>query len=195
VAVLGLLTPSEGTDPWTRSDGWRLWGAAKQSVALNLGDDVVLVEVTTLGTNRFGAKFGDAELTLTVDPVDGGYVLDDGTRRSSANAVLHGQKVTVFMDGYAYGFNIPDPLAVALEEGAGGDAVIAPMTGSIRAVQTEAGAKVSAGDALILMEAMKMEHTLTAPRDGVVADVSAKAGDQVEEGTTLITLNPEGDAA
>ena len=95
------------------------------------------------------------------------------------------------MDGYAHEFTVPDPLAVASEDGAGGNAVVAPMTGLIKAVHAEPGAKVSAGDALILMEAMKMEHTLTAPRDGTVEDVTAKAGDQVEEGTVLIALEAE----
>ena len=82
-------------------------------------------------------------------------------------------------------------MAVANDESAGGDAVVAPMTGLIKAVHAEPGAKVSAGDAMILMEAMKMEHTLTAPRDGTVADVSANVGDQVEEGAILIALVTE----
>ena len=53
------------------------------------------------------------------------------------------------------------------------------------------GAGVAAGDVLAVMEAMKMEHSLTAPRDGTVAEVAVRAGEQVEEGALLITLEPE----
>ena len=62
------------------------------------------------------------------------------------------------------------------------------MTGLIKAVTAEAGASVSKNEALIVMEAMKMEHTLRAPRDGVIASVSAAIGDQVDEGALLVTL-------
>ena len=48
---------------------------------------------------------------------------------------------------------------------------------------------MSRGQALIVMEAMKMEHTLTAPRDGTIAEVTAKAGDQVEEAAVLLELS------
>ena len=52
---------------------------------------------------------------------------------------------------------------------------------------------VAAGDVLAVMEAMKMEHSLTAPRDGTIAEVAVDAGDQVEEGALLITLEPADD--
>jgi 3-methylcrotonyl-CoA carboxylase alpha subunit len=55
-------------------------------------------------------------------------------------------------------------------------------------VLTEAGAKVAKGQALLILEAMKMEHTITAPADGVVKEIHYAAGDQVLEGVELITL-------
>ncbi|WP_244272033.1 biotin/lipoyl-containing protein [Pseudovibrio denitrificans] len=65
------------------------------------------------------------------------------------------------------------------------------MPGLVRAVNCKPGDKVSEGDTLIVTEAMKMEHSLKAPRDGVVAEVMANAGDQVEEGVILLTLEEE----
>ncbi|MEM7060471.1 MAG: acetyl/propionyl/methylcrotonyl-CoA carboxylase subunit alpha [Pseudomonadota bacterium] len=192
LAALDLLKPRDPQSPWDNTDGWRLWGSAKQGVFLNQGADVVHAEVTTLSANRFGITVADTEGTLTVERTETGYAVDDGTHRAQASVVQHGPKVTVFTNGFAHGFTIPDVLAVAAEESSGGNSVVASMTGLIKAVQTEPGAKVSAGDVLILMEAMKMEHTLTAPRDGVVADVSAKSGDQVEEGAVLIVLEDQG---
>jgi 3-methylcrotonyl-CoA carboxylase alpha subunit len=65
------------------------------------------------------------------------------------------------------------------------------MPGLVRIVSAEPGARVAKGDALVTMEAMKMELVLAAPRDGVVAAVPVAAGDQVPEGALLVALEPE----
>jgi 3-methylcrotonyl-CoA carboxylase alpha subunit len=62
------------------------------------------------------------------------------------------------------------------------------MPGKIIKVMTEAGKKVAKGEALLILEAMKMEHTITAPADGVVKEIHYGAGEQVLEGAELITL-------
>ncbi|MDH3264126.1 MAG: acetyl-CoA carboxylase biotin carboxyl carrier protein subunit, partial [Paracoccaceae bacterium] len=64
----------------------------------------------------------------------------------------------------------------------------APMPGLVKAVFATAGAEVAAGARLAVLEAMKMEHTLTAPRDGVVAEVLVAPGAQVEAGAALVRL-------
>jgi 3-methylcrotonyl-CoA carboxylase alpha subunit len=64
----------------------------------------------------------------------------------------------------------------------------APMPGKVIKVMAEAGAKVTKGQALLILEAMKMEHTITAPADGVVKEIHYGAGEQVLEGAELITL-------
>jgi 3-methylcrotonyl-CoA carboxylase alpha subunit len=66
----------------------------------------------------------------------------------------------------------------------------APMPGRIIAVKVEPGAKVERGQALLVMEAMKMEHTIRAPADGTVETVHFAVGDQVEEGAELIHFEP-----
>ena len=80
------------------------------------------------------------------------------------------------------------PLAVDSDAGAGSGVVLAPMPGLVKAVFVEPGAVVEKGARLAILEAMKMEHTLTAGRDGTVAEVLAQAGDQVEAGAALIAL-------
>ena len=70
----------------------------------------------------------------------------------------------------------------------------APMPGHVLDVRTTAGARVARGAVLLVLEAMKMEHSLVAPWDAVVAEVRAKAGDRVEEGAELVLLTPQ-DAA
>jgi 3-methylcrotonyl-CoA carboxylase alpha subunit len=62
------------------------------------------------------------------------------------------------------------------------------MPGRVIAVFVEPGARITSGQALLVVEAMKMEHSLRAPRDGVVASVVCKVGDQVEEGRELVVL-------
>lgn len=65
------------------------------------------------------------------------------------------------------------------------------MPGLVKAVFAEAGQEVKEGDRLAILEAMKMEHSLLAARDGTVAEVLAAAGDQVEAGAALVRLEPE----
>jgi 3-methylcrotonyl-CoA carboxylase alpha subunit len=68
--------------------------------------------------------------------------------------------------------------------------VRAPMPGKVLDVKAKVGAQVKRGDALVVMEAMKMEHTLVAPRDGKVAEVNAVAAMQVADGVVLVRLEP-----
>ncbi len=83
-------------------------------------------------------------------------------------------------------------------QGAGGasdGAIISPMPGKVIGLFVSEGQSVTAGEKLVTLEAMKMEHNLTAPHDGIVATVSVAQNDQVEEGATLITIEPKTDEA
>ena len=106
--------------------------------------------------------------------------------------VTHAAGVSVF-GGRSLTLVPQDPLD-RQTEAAGGGLTLSPMPGLVKAVFVAAGQAVAAGDRLAILEAMKMEHTLTA-RDGVVAEVLAAAGDQVEAGAPLIRLADEEAAA
>ncbi|MCO4761987.1 MAG: hypothetical protein KC502_10820 [Myxococcales bacterium] len=71
-----------------------------------------------------------------------------------------------------------------------GDVVLSPMTGKVVVVHASVGQSVSKGDVLVVVEAMKMEQPLAAPRDGVVAKVSCATGDLVDGGIVLVSLEP-----
>ena len=107
--------------------------------------------------------------------------------------VTHPAGVSVF-GGRSLTLVPQDPLD-RQAEAAGGGLTLSPMPGLVKAVFVVAGQAVAAGDRLAILEAMKMEHTLTAARDGVVAEVLAAAGDQVEAGAPLIRLADEEAAA
>ena len=98
--------------------------------------------------------------------------------------------IVVFEAGEAYAFSGAAPAAVAGEGPAGDGAVIAPMPGKVVAVAVAEGDIVVRGQTLVTLEAMKMEHALTAAFDGVVEAISASVGDQVSEGVVLARLAP-----
>ena len=83
--------------------------------------------------------------------------------------------------------------ASGADSGAG--AITAPMPGKIIQIFTTAGAAVSKGDPLVVMEAMKMEHTLTAFIDGIIGDIFHEVGDQVDEGTILVRMEESEEAS
>jgi 3-methylcrotonyl-CoA carboxylase alpha subunit len=111
-------------------------------------------------------------------------------RRMEVLVVADIRHVVVIAGGRTYRFERPDRHLLEDDETAGGDRIAAPLPGLIKVVLAKAGQTVAKGDALIVLEAMKMQHTLVAPRDGTLAEVLASAGDQVVEGTMLIAFEP-----
>ena len=107
-----------------------------------------------------------------------------------SDVVSFGSRVAVFSSQGTFEFTVPDPLE---GEGldAGGDTIVAPMPGLVKKVMANSGNPVAAGDPLVVLEAMKMEHVLSAPRDGALAEVNVSEGDQVEDGTVLVRLESE----
>jgi 3-methylcrotonyl-CoA carboxylase alpha subunit len=94
-------------------------------------------------------------------------------------------------DGETFVLEPHDPLYDGEIETGGADRITAPMPGKVVAVLATEGQAVRRGDALIVLEAMKMEHTMTAPRDGAIAFLGAAAGDQIAEGAVLVRFAGE----
>ncbi|MET0389250.1 MAG: acetyl/propionyl/methylcrotonyl-CoA carboxylase subunit alpha [Polyangiales bacterium] len=114
----------------------------------------------------------------------------DDTRRSRLRTARAGADFLVFDRGDVLLFS--EPQSVAAGGGANADGGIrAPMPGRIIALPVAEGATVAKGQALIVVEAMKMEHTLTAPFEGVVTGLAHVVGDQVAEGTVLLKITRE----
>ncbi len=130
---------------------------------------------TSLRLYRDGAAM---DAPLEAGPLSADVLLD------AAGAIV------VFEAGEAYAFSGQAPAAVAGEGPAGDGAVISPMPGKVVAVAVAKGDKVVRGQTLVTLEAMKMEHALTAAFDGVVETVSVSVGAQVSEGVVLARLAP-----
>ncbi len=176
--------------PWHRRDGWRLNGETYQDIILQDGEAQRPVRAYYLGR---GYRLEIAGRTLEADAerrADGTLRLVlDGVGRD-LRVLRRGAAVTVLHEGIVHQLRHIDPREpLGVEESAGGR-LTAPMSGRVIQVLAMPGMAVVRGQALIVLEAMKMEHTITAPADGVVERVGYAAGDLVEENAELLALVP-----
>jgi 3-methylcrotonyl-CoA carboxylase alpha subunit len=186
---------AETDDPFSRRDGFRSHGIATRRVDYEYRGAPVTVKLRYLH-DGFQLRVGDAvgqplDFTLlrnsggaTGDRIDVRY----GGRRQVVRVYRVGPVLHVFgTDGAAQITEI-DPLARAGEGAGEGGRLTAPMPGKVVSFAVRTGDKVSKGQPLAVMEAMKMEHTISAPEDGVVGELLFAPGDQVPEGAELLHL-------
>ncbi len=173
--------------PWARNDGFRLNAAP-----------VTAISFDAAGAHR---ALGVARTPFAMD-VEGMRVAAPWLHSSDSLALVTGhtphgplrawleptgQGWRVFVGGRCYAFEVFG--SSAEHHGVeGGDDIKAPLPGKVVSVAACVGQAVKKGDALLVLEAMKMEHTLKAPRDGVIGAVHAAAGGQVKEGVVLVAL-------
>jgi 3-methylcrotonyl-CoA carboxylase alpha subunit len=183
LAALGALGLHEGGDAF---EGFHLWSPLVRTVRLLRGEEETEVRVTARGRGDAEVRVG--EVAHHVERTAAGWRI--GGERVPARVVVHASGVSVFWED-GFHFDIPDPIERGQAAGAGSGVVEAPMPGLVKAVFARAGETVTAGQRLAILEAMKMEHTLTAARDGVVAEVLVAAGAQVEAGAAIVRLEEE----
>ena len=176
-----------GADLCTPDDGRKAEGALRivdaQVERLEREIDAMNADLQPLSS--FVLPGGSAAVRGELE-ADGVLHVDIGGTRGRGAVIRQGQMLHVFLDGRVHRLEIVDPLAAVSDLEAGGGRLTAPMPGKIIAVHVKAGAAVGRGTALLVMEAMKMEHTIAAPDDGTVTAVHFKVGEQVDEGTELI---------
>jgi 3-methylcrotonyl-CoA carboxylase alpha subunit len=173
--------------PWDSVDGWRLnQGSHHRFVFAEHGRRH---EVTLqFRPGGFGLTIDGGEYTLAGERTAPGTLrlrLDGHV--FEARAVHAGQDWQVSADGARAVLRLEEDLPAAADESAPGG-LVAPMPGKVIALLVKPGTKVDKGAPLLILEAMKMEHTISAPADGVVKAIHFAAGEQVPEGAELLTL-------
>ena len=109
--------------------------------------------------------------------------------RLSIHGHLSGNDITLFREGHQFQCQLFHHTFDESDQAAGGS-LTAPMNGAIVAVMTEVGQVVSSGQTLVIMEAMKMEHSICAPHEGTVTEIYFTVGDLVSDGAALVAVTP-----
>jgi acetyl-CoA/propionyl-CoA carboxylase biotin carboxyl carrier protein len=181
-------------DPWDVLDGWRLAGSAEISwtVSTSAGGTRVLRVTGTPQGARVGVD-GEPSVAAAASPADGGFTLTAAGTTRQVSMVADGSARWLWLDGAAH--VVTERPAEALAYGAASaDADIrSPMPGTVIAVSASPGEAVRLGQVIMIVEAMKMEHSLRAPFDGIVVDLLARAGQQVKLDEVLARLDPDPD--
>jgi 3-methylcrotonyl-CoA carboxylase alpha subunit len=184
-------TRPDPTSPWHERDGWRANGDGRREIVLRLGDTEQTV-VAAYTANGFRLEFDGQTTDASGRLLSGGALRADlGGRRINATVIAAGEKRHAFLDGRAFIFAAIDPLFHAGEGGGAEGGLTAPMPGKVIALIAAAGAKVEKGAPLLILEAMKMEHTIAAPAAGVVKGFRFIVGDQVTDGAELVEFEAD----
>ena len=174
--------------PWDSMEAWRLNDEGHDDFIFNIYDEDIIIHVI-YEDDGFRVKLPSFEIEARAELTEAGNLYANlGGHKFMAAVVLNGPKVTVLNQGRQVEFLrvVDDFDNMAVDSGAG--AITAPMPGKVIQIFTQAGATVSKGDPLVVLEAMKMEHTLTAFADGIVGEIYHDVGDQVDDGTVLVRM-------
>lgn len=180
--------------PWNDVSAWRLNEVAHHDYVFARDADEIEVSISHTPSGY--------EIILPSGAISASaQLMADGSLRATlaghimtVTVVEDANRLIVISDGKQVEVTriVKDYAGIGDEGGAG--AITAPMPGKIIQVSVTTGQTVKKGDSLMVMEAMKMEHTLSAGADGVVSDIFFETGDQVDEGVTLIKIDSEEEA-
>ena len=178
----------ETDDPFSKRDGWRSHGLNLRRFEFEFHGEPAQAALTYLHDGALRLAVGDVDQVLVFAGSGGAVDIRFGEQRLSAHIYRRGETVHVFARQGATQITVIDQLAHAGEAHGEAGRLTAPMPGKVVSFAVKAGDKVSKGQALAVMEAMKMEHTIAAPADGVVQEVLYAPGDQVTEGAELLKM-------
>ncbi|HLS68057.1 MAG TPA: acetyl/propionyl/methylcrotonyl-CoA carboxylase subunit alpha [Kiloniellales bacterium] len=179
--------------PWWRSDGWRLNVQTRRSLTFELGEERHEVAVEYPGHGLEVVVEGERLPARAEQLQNGDLLVDLGDRRLRMRPVWRGDDLTLLWGGMTQRLRLLDPQIEAVASETAASKVVAPMPGRLVQLQVAPGEVVTRGQPLLLLEAMKMEHTLLAPRDGRISTVHFSEGEQVEEGAELVSFASEED--
>jgi len=174
--------------PWWRTAGWRLHGSAE---VLSLWDDGVRPRRVTLRrlADGFEVSIEDAPpRRVGISVQAGDFALLEGCVSRSFGFLLEQGGCTIRLDGDRWRLHRRDPYAPAGEDAAAESRLSAPIPGRVVQLLVAAGDAVVKGQLLAVLEAMKTEIKITAPRDGVIAHLGCREGESIEEGVEILSF-------
>jgi len=191
VAASQAKASADPWSPWQRGDGWRMNDDSYTVLEFEVGGEHMTVKAHYRGEHYLldlpgGSVRGEARLNR-----DGMLVASLDGLRVRARVVQQDKELVVLLEGERQALLIHDPLESGLEDEAGPGNLRSPMPGKVLDVLVSEGDKVSRGAPMIILEAMKMEHTIVAPADGTVTRISYAPGDLIDEGVDLVEFEAD----
>ncbi|WP_214000937.1 acetyl/propionyl/methylcrotonyl-CoA carboxylase subunit alpha [Arsukibacterium sp.] len=184
------LPSHSSPSPWQYSHGWRL--NETPTVILNLIHDEQAQQLTIREQQQHYVVELQGQQICCLAELNGDELSATlGDHKTKVRVSRYQDTISVFIKHHRYDFIYRTEVTPELDGSEHAGSLTAPMNGTIVAVMTKAGAKVKAGDTLVIMEAMKMEYSIKAPKDGLVNEVFYGAGDLVKDGAELVDFSPE----
>ncbi|MFZ3160495.1 MAG: acetyl/propionyl/methylcrotonyl-CoA carboxylase subunit alpha [Rhodoferax sp.] len=179
---------AEVNDPFGKTDGWRSHGVFTRRFAFEFAGEPVQAGLTYLHDGALSFKVGEVAGVLEFTATPAGIDLRFAGQRALVTVYRQGEVAHIHTAQGATQIIVIDLLLHAGEAPAEVGRLTAPMPGKVVSFAVKAGDIVKRGQALAVMDAMKMEHTIAAPIDGVVEELLYAPGDQVVEGAELLKL-------
>ena len=198
--ILGALAlhaaaPAADSSPWTLCDGFTPNLPATVAYALTWKGHAHTVELGFAAGTPASANVDGRTLLPLADLSFARHADGTGTiaarlveRRRRARCRVDGMHVTLWDEDAQYDFLLEDPRTREFAASASGGGLTTPLPGVVVSVPVSVGQKVAAGEVLMVIEAMKMEHTITAPYAGTVQSIHFARGDRVPEASRLLEL-------
>jgi len=181
--------PTGAPDPFERRDGWRSHGEYRRHFDFEFRGAEQTALLTYKRDGSLWLEAGGVQGPLAVGQFPSGeFEVEFAGTRQTLDVHLDGATAHVFASKGATKIIAIDRLAHAGDTHAEGGRLTAPMPGKVVSFAVKAGDKVSRGQPLAVMEAMKMEHTIAAPADGTVEELMFSPGEQVTEGDELLRM-------
>ena len=171
--------------------GWRNSTMPDEELTLEAYGEEIKLRYKSNRDNSFNFSFEETSHVVTViDSGCGSVEIDIDGQRSQYTLDKIGEEWLVHSTFCDFEFKELPRYPISSSDDFGGG-LVAPMPGAILSIDIKPGDTVKKGDVLVILEAMKMEHRITAPRDGIVGSVQTEVGEQVENEQLLVTLEEE----
>ncbi len=190
-AKLAAKTSGDPWSPWHARDGWRMNLSAARTIGFRDGENLVEAQVRYQRDHWAITLNGETTLARGKKLDGDQFAVELDNRRLIASVVAVDDKRHVFLQGATHILRRDDPLHLVEAGGSQGGGLTAPMPGKVVALLAQPGQKVEKGAPLLILEAMKMEHTITAPAAGTVKAFCYAAGEQVADSAALVEFESQ----